>query len=45
MSTFALENPSTGKTEDQFDRIDDADRDKILDESTKAFKQWKETSL
>ena len=45
MSTFALENPSTGKTEDQFDRIDDADRDKILDQSTEAYKQWKETSI
>ena len=45
MSTFALENPSTGKTEDQFNRIDDADRDKILDQSTEAYKQWKETSI
>ena len=28
---FAIENPSTGKSEDTFERIDDSQRDDILD--------------
>lgn len=45
MTTFALENPNTGKTEEEFTRINDSDRDDILDRSTKAFEQWKNTSI
>ena len=36
MTTFALENPSTGRSEETFTRISDADRDAILDRSTAA---------
>lgn len=45
MSTFAIENPSTGKTEDTFERIDDSARDGILDRSTNAFASWRRTSI
>lgn len=45
MSTFAIENPSTGKTEDTFERIDDSARDGILDRSTNAFASWRQTSI
>ena len=44
MSTFALQNPSTGQEEEQFNRIDDADRDAILDRATAAGEQWRKTS-
>ncbi|KGM18471.1 NAD-dependent succinate-semialdehyde dehydrogenase [Corynebacterium auriscanis] len=40
MTTFAIENPSTGKTEDSFDRIEDSARDNILDRSTAAYESW-----
>ncbi|MDK7139341.1 NAD-dependent succinate-semialdehyde dehydrogenase [Corynebacterium simulans] len=45
MSTFALENPNTGVSEETFDRINDSDRDAILDRSTEAFKSWSRTSI
>lgn len=45
MSTFALENPNTGQSEEEFTRINDADRDDILDRSTAAFEQWRQTSI
>lgn len=45
MSTFALENPSTGQSEDTFNRIEDTDRDAILDRSTAAYTRWKDTSI
>ncbi|WP_394281399.1 NAD-dependent succinate-semialdehyde dehydrogenase [Corynebacterium sp.] len=45
MTTFNIENPNNGKTEEQFSRIDDADRDAILEQSTEAFKQWRNTSI
>ena len=37
---FAIENPSTGKSEDKFERIDDSQRDDILDRSTAAYDAW-----
>ena len=45
MSTFALQNPSTGQEEEQFNRINDADRDAILDRATAAGEQWRKTSI
>ncbi|MDH2456083.1 NAD-dependent succinate-semialdehyde dehydrogenase [Corynebacterium bovis] len=45
MATFALQNPSTGQTEQTFDRIDDSDRDAILDRSTAAFRSWSGKSI
>lgn len=45
MSTFAIENPNTGKTEETFERIDDSARDGILDRSTTAFNEWRKTSI
>lgn len=45
MTTFAIENPNTGKSEDTFDRFDDSDRDALLDRSTAAFQEWKKTSI
>lgn len=45
MATFALENPSTGQSEDTFNRIDDSDRDDILDRSTKAYNSWRTTEI
>ena len=42
---FAIENPSTGKSEDTFERIDDSQRDDILDRSTAAFNAWRETRI
>ncbi|SER61238.1 putative aldehyde dehydrogenase [Corynebacterium cystitidis] len=45
MTTFNLENPNNGKTEEQFDRIKDSDRDTILDRSTETFNQWRATSI
>ena len=45
MSTFALENPNTGVSEETFDRINDSNRDAILDRSTEAFKSWSRTSI
>lgn len=45
MSTFALENPSTGQSEETFNRINDSDRDDILDRSTAAFNSWQNTTI
>ncbi|OFS23798.1 NAD-dependent succinate-semialdehyde dehydrogenase [Corynebacterium sp. HMSC04H06] len=45
MSTFALENPNTGRSEEEFPRLDDAARDDILDRSTAAFNKWRTTSI
>ena len=45
MTTFALENPSTGRSEETFTRISDADRDAILDRSTAAQRDWRRTSI
>ena len=42
---FAIENPSTGKSEDQFERIDDSQRDDILDRSTAAYDAWRSTRI
>ena len=39
---FAIENPNTGKSEDQFERIDDSQRDDILDRSTAAYEAWRQ---
>ncbi|MGX0119025.1 NAD-dependent succinate-semialdehyde dehydrogenase [Corynebacterium otitidis] len=45
MSTFYLENPSTGQREDEFQRFDDKDRDDVLARSTAAFASWRRTSI
>ena len=45
MSTFALENPSTGQSEQTFDRFNDADRDALLDRATAAYDSWRTTSV
>ncbi|MBV7301521.1 NAD-dependent succinate-semialdehyde dehydrogenase [Corynebacterium sp. TAE3-ERU2] len=45
MSTFALENPNTGRSEQEFDRITDAERDDILSRSTAAYSSWRTTSI
>ncbi|RAV34047.1 NAD-dependent succinate-semialdehyde dehydrogenase [Corynebacterium heidelbergense] len=45
MATFALENPNTGQTEKTFDRIDDSDRDAILDRATEAYQPWRTTDI
>ena len=42
---FAIENPNTGKSEDQFERIDDSQRDDILDRSTAAYDAWRSTRI
>ena len=42
---FAIENPNTGKSEDQFERIDDSQRDDILDRSTVAYDAWRSTRI
>ena len=42
---FAIENPNTGKSEDQFERIDDSQRDDILDRSTAAYEAWRSTRI
>ena len=42
---FAIENPSTGKNEDKFERIDDSQRDDILDRSTAAYDAWRSTRI
>ena len=42
---FAIENPSTGKSEDKFERIDDSQRDDILDRSTAAYDAWRSTRI
>ena len=42
---FAIENPSTGKSEDKFERIDDSQRDDILDRSTAAYEAWRSTRI
>lgn len=45
MSTFALNNPSTGQQEGSFERIDDSERDAILDRSVEAQRVWQSTSI
>ena len=45
MSTFRLNNPSTGSSEDTFTRIDDSDRDAILDRATDAYHHWRTTTV
>ena len=45
MVTFALQNPNTGTDEEQFERIEDTDRDAILDRATEAQRSWQETSI
>ncbi|MDO5670141.1 MAG: NAD-dependent succinate-semialdehyde dehydrogenase [Corynebacterium sp.] len=45
MTTFALENPSTGRSEESFERIDDSDRDPILDRATAAQREWRATDI
>lgn len=45
MATFSLNNPSTGKSEDTFDRIEDSDRDAILDRSEIAYESWRQTPI
>jgi succinate-semialdehyde dehydrogenase/glutarate-semialdehyde dehydrogenase len=45
MSTFQLNNPSTGTTEDTFTRIEDSDRDAILDRASEAYNSWRTTSV
>ncbi|MGO1950872.1 MAG: NAD-dependent succinate-semialdehyde dehydrogenase [Mycobacteriaceae bacterium] len=45
MSTFALSNPSTGEEEQTFNRINDSDRDTILDRATAAYTNWRSTSV
>jgi succinate-semialdehyde dehydrogenase/glutarate-semialdehyde dehydrogenase len=45
MSTFAVNNPSTGQQEGSFERIDDSDRDAILDRSVAAQRSWQNTSI
>ncbi|WP_312899796.1 NAD-dependent succinate-semialdehyde dehydrogenase [Corynebacterium variabile] len=45
MTTFALANPSTGNTEDTFDRINDTDRDRILDTAVAGYKSWRATTI
>lgn len=45
MTTFALHNPSTGKDEGSFERIEEADRDAILDRSVDAQRRWRETTI
>ncbi|WP_018018875.1 NAD-dependent succinate-semialdehyde dehydrogenase [Corynebacterium ciconiae] len=45
MSTFALDNPNTGRSEKEFDRINDSDRDDILDRSTAAYASWRTSSI
>lgn len=45
MSTFALKNPSTGQDEGSFTRIEDSDRDAILNRSVEAQRRWRETSI
>lgn len=45
MTTFALENPNTGTTEQTFDRIADNDRDAILDRATQAYRSWRATDI
>ena len=42
---LAIENPNTGKSEDQFERIDDSQRDDILDRSTVAYDAWRSTRI
>ena len=42
---FAIENPNTGKSEEQFERIDDSQRDDILDRSTAAYEAWRSTRI
>ena len=45
MSTFAVNNPSTGQQEGSFERINDSDRDAILDRSVAAQRSWQNTSI
>ncbi|GAB3697817.1 aldehyde dehydrogenase family protein [Corynebacterium nasicanis] len=45
MTIFALENPSTGRSEETFTRIDDSERDAILDRATAAQRTWRSTTI
>ncbi|WP_420100362.1 NAD-dependent succinate-semialdehyde dehydrogenase [Corynebacterium sp.] len=45
MSNFSVNNPSTGTTEDTFTRIEDSQRDDILDRSTAAYRSWRTTTI
>ena len=45
MTTFNLENPNNGKSEDSFERFNDADRDALLDRSVAAYNKWRKTDL
>lgn len=45
MTTLALHNPSTGRTEETFPRFSDADRDALLDRSTAAFRGWRTSTI
>ncbi len=45
MSTFALANPSTGQSEETFNRINDSDRDNILDTAAASYTTWRNTSI
>jgi succinate-semialdehyde dehydrogenase/glutarate-semialdehyde dehydrogenase len=45
MSNFSVNNPSTGQTEDTFTRIEDSERDDILDLSTAAYRSWRTTTI
>jgi len=45
MTTVALQNPSTGETEETFPRFDDADRDALLTRAVTAQREWRATPL
>ena len=45
MSTFNVQNPNNGKTEEEFNRINDSDRDAILDRAKEAFASWRQTPI
>ena len=45
MGNFALANPSTGNTEETFNRINDDDRDAILDTASTAYDNWRQTTI
>ncbi len=45
MTTVALQNPSTGETEETFPRFDDADRDDLLDRAVTAQIEWRATTI
>ena len=45
MSTFNVQNPNNGKTEEEFNRINDSDRDAILDRAKEAFASWRQAPI